>query len=92
MIKPQRLFVLSSLVLLGAVAMAGCQRKTEAPVAASPPAAGTTAVSTPAPTPAAEPEAAPLPPELAARLVRGHSPVIGPASAPDTGGVPGSRL
>ena len=79
MIKPNVL-----LILLGAAVLGGCQRQTEAPVPATPPAEGTTAVATPTPEPAAAPVAEPLAPELAARLVRAHSPVIGPANAPVT--------
>jgi protein-disulfide isomerase len=67
------------LVLSGAAMLGGCQRQTDAPVAATPPADA----ATPAPAPAA-PEAVPLTPDLVARLVRAHSPVIGPANAPVT--------
>jgi protein-disulfide isomerase len=79
MSKPQLI-----LVLLGAAAFGGCQRQTEAPVAATPPAAGTTAAATATPTPPAAAEAVPLAPDLASRLVRSYSPVIGPANAPVT--------
>jgi protein-disulfide isomerase len=69
---------------LAAVACA-CSRTDEAPAPAS--AAPVDAAATPAatPAPAADPVSnEPLPPELAARLVRFHSPVLGPAQAPVT--------
>lgn len=77
-----KLFV--AVILLTVASLAACQRKAEAPVPASPPAEGATAAATPTPEPPAEPEAVALSPELAARLVREHSPIIGPANAPVT--------
>lgn len=79
MIKPQ--FIL---VLLGAAMLGGCQRQAETPVPATAPPEGATAAATPTPSPEAPAEATPLAADLAARLVRPYSPVIGPADAPVT--------
>jgi protein-disulfide isomerase len=62
------------LILSGTLA-AGCSPKSDAPTAHS--------AAQPAEAPAA-PESAPLPPDLAARLIRPHSPILGPANAPVT--------
>ena len=64
------------------VTLGACARQDAAPAAAATPA--------PAPAPASPPAVSPMPPnaalspELQARLVRPHSPVIGPANAPVT--------
>ena len=71
-------------VIAATAALLGCSPKADAPAAAAP-AAGAT---TPAPAPAAaqQPPAGgePLAPELVARLIRPHSPILGPAHAPVT--------
>jgi protein-disulfide isomerase len=69
--------VLRTLMITGvlAVTLAGCSRPADTPPAAETPAPSASA-------PAAVNPA--LSPELAARLVRAHSPVIGPAQAPVT--------
>ena len=69
------------LICIFAVALSACSRPAETPppVTAAPPAAEPTAA------PAAPPsEATVLPPALVARMVRPHSPVLGPAKAPVT--------
>ena len=78
------------LICIFAVALGACSRSPETPAATAP------AAATPAPVTVAQPApeaAAPvasnvvatvLPPELVARLVRPHSPVLGPANAPVT--------
>src|SRR5690349_14617252 len=75
--------MLPVLVLLSLVLVA-CQRQAETPVPATPPPEGATVAATPTPTPQSAADAEPLSPELAARLVRAHSPVMGPANAPVT--------
>jgi protein-disulfide isomerase len=68
-------------LILLALAAGACSRQADPP----PPAASVTDV--PAPAPMAVPPSsadAPLAPDLAARLVRDHSPVLGPRSAPVT--------
>jgi protein-disulfide isomerase len=69
--------ILTSLFVLGA--LAACSPKSEAPPAPAP----ATAAQAPA-APVDEPLAVPLEPELVARLIREHSPVVGPVNAPVT--------
>jgi protein-disulfide isomerase len=70
---------LARILLIGLMAALGaCSRQEESPPAAQAPAP---AVTPPAPAAEVNPE---LSPELAARLSRAHSPVIGPAQAPVT--------
>jgi protein-disulfide isomerase len=71
-----------ALLIVLALAASACSRQSEAPAEA--PAAQTPAPSTPAATTPAPAADAPLPPALAARLVREHSPVLGPRDAPVT--------
>ena len=74
------------LLLMVGLALAGCSRQTDAPPGAAP------ITETPAPAPAVPPASSAgsssddgrLSPELAARLVREHSPVLGPRNAPVT--------
>lgn len=63
------------LILAGALA-AGCSRNADAPAA---PESAAQPVEAPA-----TPESEPLAPELAARLIRPHSPILGPTNAPVT--------
>jgi protein-disulfide isomerase len=67
------------LLCILAASLGACSRQ-EAPAAAAAPAPAPTAPAV-APAPVAEPPAVALPPELAARLVRPHSPVLGAAKA-----------
>lgn len=67
------------LVFLAAALSIGCSKKADAPAAPD-----TASQDASAAAQTAVPEATPLPAELAARLVRPHSPVIGPADAPVT--------
>ena len=72
-----------------ATLMLGACSRSEPPAATAQPATAEPATqpATDAPAPAAEtsqPADAPLTPELAARLIRPHSPVLGPAGAPVT--------
>jgi protein-disulfide isomerase len=76
-LKPDR-FLLASL-MFGVAMLAGCSRQEPAP--APPPAVE---APPPAPPSPASDVGAELAPGLAARLVRDHSPVIGPAIAPVT--------
>jgi protein-disulfide isomerase len=68
------------LLVISAVSLAACSRSAETPAPAAPPAAAQPApVEQPAPEAEAPPEL--LSPDLAARLVRPHSPVLGPGKA-----------
>jgi len=77
-----RSFIALSATLAGALLLGACSRSAEE---TPPPAPAPTAVPAPAatadPAPAVEP---PMSAELAARLIRPHSPVLGPANAPVT--------
>lgn len=69
-----------TLMMMLALTLTACSRQTEAPPA-------TPVTEAPAPAPVAVPPTrtdAPLAPDLAARLVRDHSPVLGPRDAPVT--------
>jgi protein-disulfide isomerase len=69
-----------TLLMMLALTLAACSRQTEAPPAAP-------VTEAPAPAPVAVPPTpadAPLAADLAARLVREHSPVLGPRDAPVT--------
>jgi protein-disulfide isomerase len=70
---------LARIIALGILSAVGACSRQETP----PPAAPDTAPATQAPAPAVELNPA-LSPDLAARLVRAHSPVLGPAQAPVT--------
>jgi len=69
------------LICIFAVALGACSRPAETPATTTPAATAPEPVVAPA-APAAE--ATELPPALVARLVRPHSPVLGPANAPVT--------
>jgi protein-disulfide isomerase len=72
--------IMTNVFLLGlaAIALAACSKNADTPAESPAPVAQTPATAAPSPPPE---QAPPMSRELAARLVRPHSPVIGPANA-----------